>query len=186
MTLGLTQVEVGALRQCVSTIGDVEHVVDHLLIVAVTVFEHTHGVSSGAERLTLGVIEVTPQIGACLSVIAQMVVTLTDKAVELGIKVVVLPHLEQRLALIDDIIKTLVVIGNLGEVILGLEAQLAGLRDGTKLRLSSIVVATGIVQIGLVEVAGTAIAWALFQLIIQALGLAVIRHAQVAISAAVH
>ena len=93
--LGLTHVQVGALRQCVLAVGDVEHIIDHSLVIAVAVIQHAHGVGSGAVWFTLGVLEIALQIDAGLGVIALVVIALADQSVQLSVKVVVLPHFKQ-------------------------------------------------------------------------------------------
>ena len=73
------------------------------MVVAVTIVEHTHGVGGGAVGLALGVVHVAAQVGACLAVIAQMVVTLTHQTVQLGVEIVVAVFLEQGFTLVDHI-----------------------------------------------------------------------------------
>ena len=185
LTLGLAQVQVGALCQRITAVGHMQHVVDHGLIVAVAIVEHAHGIGRGAVRFALGVVEIAAQIGARLAVIAQMIVALAHQAVELGIEVVVAVLIEQGLTLIDDIAIMFLVILDLGQIVLRLETQFTVLRDAAELGACLIVVALGVIQISLIELAGTGIAAATVQLVVLALGLTVIAQAQVAVGPAV-
>ena len=174
LALGLSQIQVGTLSQGIATVGHIQHVVHHGLVVAVAVVEHTHGIGRGAVGLALGVVEVATQIGAGLTVIALMVVALTHNAVKLGVKVVITMLVEQRTTVGNYIVIMFLVIFNLSKIVSRLEAQLGAFGDATEFVGSLVIVTLGIVQISLVELTGTGIACALVQLVVLALGLTVV------------
>ncbi len=185
LTLGLTQVEVSALGEGIALVAHLEHIVDHRVIIAIAVVEHTHCVGSGAVRLTLTVVKIAAQVGAGLVIVAHVVIALAHKSVQLGVKVVILLLGQQSLALFNDLAVLFLIIVDLGNVVLGLITQLTALRDVAELFTGGIVIATGIIEISLVEIGRTAITRAVLQGIILALSLVVVTQPQVTVGAAV-
>ena len=162
-----------------------QHVADDILIIAVAVVEHAHGIGGCAIRLTLGVVHVPAQVSARITVITQMIVTLTYHTIQFRVKVVVLLLGEEFLAALNDIVIMFPVILNLSEVILGLVTQFGVLGNAAELGLGLGVITLGIIQICLIELAGTSITLGVVQLIVLPLGLLVVAEAQVAIGTAI-
>ena len=182
----LTQVEPCALRQGVVLADGQAHQVDGALILAVVVVEHTHRVGRGAVNLHVGIIDVLLQVLAGLGAVALVVMALADHAVEFGGEVVVLPLGEQLLSGGNHLVVVLAVILDLCDVILRLIAQFARGGDGLEVLQRGVVVALGIVDIGVVEVGGAAVALCACQPLIERACLVPLAEPQVAIGDAVH
>ena len=93
--------------------------------------------------------------------------------------------IKQGFTLVDDIIVVFLVEIDLSHVVLRLVAQFGVTGNVAELLLCHVIVAPCILQISLIELAGTAITLATFQFIILAFSVVVVTQAQVTVGAAI-